>query len=136
MVACVRAVVRWPQLSDTAVMGVMPFMLQVRTTHSRTHGLTHPSGSPSVALALVNTRTSTRLSPLSLPPLSWTAPPSTGPQDATWGDQDGWEYVMTNGQIMPVYNEVQQVRPLPKCWNPPFKSLPPHAKALFNFCAL
>lgn len=45
-------------LNDSAVMGVMPFMLQ----------------------------------------------------DATWGDQDGWEYVMTNGQIMPVYNEVQQLR--------------------------
>ncbi len=31
-------------------------------------------------------------------------------QDATWGDTDGYEYVMMNGQTAPVYTAVQQLR--------------------------
>ena len=31
-------------------------------------------------------------------------------QDAVWGDQDGYEYVSTNGDVAPVFTAVQQLR--------------------------
>ncbi len=31
-------------------------------------------------------------------------------QDPTWGDQDGSDYVLTNGQLQPVFNSVKQLR--------------------------